>query len=50
MSLVGNTKEYSHTGEKRGERSRYMGWTAKNDDAAAVRSRYEVVWRLLLLL
>ena len=26
------------------------GWTAKNDDAVAVRSRYDVVWRLLLLL
>ena len=26
------------------------GWTAKHDDAAAVRSRYEVVQRLLLLL
>ena len=26
------------------------GWTAKNDDTAAIRSRYEVVWRLLLLL
>ena len=46
-----HTQEFSHTGEKRGERSRYIwGWTAKNDDTAAARSRYEVVWRLLLLL
>eukprot|EP00904_Undaria_pinnatifida_P012907 jgi/Undpi1/8747/HiC_scaffold_25.g11209.m1 len=34
---------YSHTGERRGEEKGpgTCGWTAKNDDTAAVRSRYE---------
>ena len=52
MSLVANAYigVLAYRGEERREvRVHIVGWTAKND-TAAVRSRYEVVWRLLLLL
>ena len=42
-SVAANTWEYSHTGERGGERGPgAYGWSAKYDDTAAARSRYEV--------
>ena len=52
MSLEANTylRVLAYREEERRKGPGTYGWTAKGDDTAAIRSRYEVVWRFLLLL